>query len=79
MIFELSKRLFSLPVPDPVAGKDEIHSLQCPLVRIWIQCPHNDDAQEVHRPEDVRGLFIETVEYRLKKRHLRRVLRKCKW
>lgn len=67
---ESCKILFSLPVPYAVTGKDEVHLLQRPLVRLRVECPNDEDAGEIDRTENVKRLFIEPVKDGGEKKHL---------
>lgn len=57
--FQDCKVLLGLPGPYAVAGKHEIHLLERTLVRLRVQGPHDDDAEDVDSTKDVERLFVE--------------------
>lgn len=62
LLFQPRKVFFRLPRPDAVAGKDEIHLLECALVRFWVQCPDYENTEDVNATENVERFLAEAVE-----------------
>lgn len=64
LLLEFLEVLLGLPIPDRVAGKYQIHLLQRSLVRLRVESPDDDDAENIDSPEDVQRLLVELLEYR---------------
>ena len=53
-----------LPVTDTVCGENQIHLLQSALIRFRIQSPDDEDRDDVHAAEYVKGVSFEFIEDR---------------
>ena len=51
--------LFRFPVPGGVGSEDEIHFFQSALVGLGVECPDDDDGEDVDGAEDVEGFFVK--------------------
>ena len=52
----------SLPIPDAVSGKEQVHFFKCALVGLGIQAVDHGQGNNVGNAEDVVGLLFEGLE-----------------
>ena len=62
LFFEDGKVPLSLPVPDAVSGKEQVHFFKCALVGFGIQAVDHGQGNDVGDAENVIGLLFESLE-----------------
>ena len=62
LFLEDGKVPLSLPVPDAVGGKEQIHFFKCALVGFGVQAVDHGKGNDVGNAEDVIGLLFESLE-----------------
>ena len=62
LFFKDGKVPLSLPVPDAVSGKEQVHFFKCALVGLGVQAVDHWQGNDVGNAEDVVGLLFESLE-----------------
>lgn len=55
--------LLRVPDPDGLACKQEVHLLECAMVRLGIEGIDDGDSEEVARAEEVERFFFESTKH----------------
>ena len=62
LFLEDGKVPLSLPVPDAVGGKEQVHFFKCALVGFGVQAVDHGQGNDVGNAEDVVGLLLKSLE-----------------
>ncbi len=62
LLLEDGKVPLSLPVPDAVSGKEQVHFFKCALVGFGVQAVNHGQGNDVGNAEDVVSLLFESLE-----------------
>lgn len=69
-LLQLGKLLLGLPIPDTVTREQDVNLFERALVRLWVECPDDDNRKDVDATEDVQCLLIQAGEDCWEQQHL---------